>query len=78
MKDNTETIRVYTGSEVSVAILKGKLEEVGVSSMIKSDFNSSIAAGFVQGTRNAVDLYVQKKDLSAAESVIKKFLEEDH
>jgi len=74
MHKNTGIIRVYTGSEVLVGILKVLLNEVGISSIIKDDFSSSISAGFVGGTPSALDLYIQENDKEKADLIIDDFL----
>ncbi|MCD4772450.1 MAG: DUF2007 domain-containing protein [Bacteroidales bacterium] len=70
-----EIIKIYTGTEVSVLYLKGMLEEIGVSAMIKDDFQSSISAGFVEGTPSAIDLFIQKSELKKAEPIINDFIQ---
>ena len=35
MKERNKLIRVYTGTEISVILLKGRLEEIGINSMIQ-------------------------------------------
>ena len=51
------------------------LEEIGVSAMIKDDFQSSISAGFVEGTPSAIDLFIQKSELKKAEPIINNFIQ---
>lgn len=73
MKNNI--IKIFTGTEVSVIYLKGILEETGIIAMIKDDFQSSISAGFVEGTPSAIDLFIQKSDLKKAEPIINDFIQ---
>ncbi len=70
MTQMNETIRVFTGSEVTVGMIKGELENQGISSLIKSDFNSGIAAGFSGGVPSAIDLYIESKDVERAMPII--------
>jgi hypothetical protein len=74
MKKENELIRVYTGSEVTVFLLKGELEQAGIQSMIQNDFDAGLSAGFVSGVPSAVDLYIQNKDLNMAEPIINEFI----
>jgi len=74
MHEDKGVVRVYTGSEVLVGMLKGLLEEAGIFSMIKDDFQSSISAGFVSGTPSALDLYIQESDREVAVPIIEDFL----
>lgn len=75
MKEKNKLIRVYTGTEVSVILLKGRLEEIGISSIIQNDYKSGIEVGFVGGVQSAVDLYVQQFDYKKAESIINEFIQ---
>jgi hypothetical protein len=74
MKTQKDLIRIYTGTEVSVILLKGELEEKGISSMIKNDFQSGNVAGFFGGIPSAVDLYIRETDAVMAESVVSEFV----
>ena len=74
MDKGEELIRVFTGSEVTVIILKGELEEIGVGSIIQNDYVSGISVGFMGGTPTSVDLYIQQSDLKKAESLINEFI----
>ncbi|KOH42966.1 putative signal transducing protein [Sunxiuqinia dokdonensis] len=75
MKSEENLIRVFSGSEVSVILLKAKLEETGISAIIQNDFQSGIAAGFAGSTPTGVDLYIREGDLSLAEPVLNEFQE---
>ncbi len=54
MEENNNLIRVYTGSEITVNLLKNELEKSGISSVIQNDLNSSITAGFATGTPHTI------------------------
>jgi hypothetical protein len=75
MKEKNKLIRVYSGTEVSVILLKGRLEEIGISALIQNDYKSGIDAGFVGGVQSAIDLYIQQFDYKKAESIISKFIQ---
>jgi hypothetical protein len=70
MKKSDKLIKVYTGTEVLVYILKSKLEEKGISCSIQNDSNNS----FLRGVPAAIDLYIQQTDFQKAEPLIKKFI----
>jgi hypothetical protein len=74
MKERNKLIRIYTGTEISVISLKNKLEESGISPLIRNDYKSGMAAGILAGTPSTIDLYVQQSDLQIAEPIIKEFL----
>ncbi len=75
MKDKNELVRIYTGSEISVILLKGELEQAEIQCMIQNDFDAGLSAGFVSGVPSAIDLYIQQSDLNKAEPIIREFLE---
>ncbi|HEY3390568.1 MAG TPA: DUF2007 domain-containing protein [Prolixibacteraceae bacterium] len=77
MKKGSSLIRVFTGTEFSVYRLKERLEEVGISALIKDDFQSGLSGGFVSGTPTAIDLYIQESDIEEAEPIINEFIQND-
>jgi len=75
MKNENNLIRVFTGSEISVILLKGELEENGIAALIKNDFQSGASAGFYGGSSSDIDLYIQESDLKKAEPIINEFIQ---
>lgn len=73
MKKENELIRVFSGSEVAVNLLKEELETLGVSAFIQNDYQSGITAGFFGGGPSAIDLFIQEMDLEVAEPLINEF-----
>lgn len=73
MKENSNLIRVYSGTELTVNLLKDELEKFGISSMIQNDFNSGVSAGFSGGVPSSIDLFIQELDLGKAESILSEF-----
>ncbi|MDD4971194.1 MAG: DUF2007 domain-containing protein [Paludibacter sp.] len=74
MKDDDNLIRVYSGTEISVTLLKEELEENGIAAMMQNDYQSGITAGFFGGGTTAIDLFVQESDLKASESIVNDFI----
>jgi hypothetical protein len=68
-----ELVRIYSGTEVSVIMLKGTLEDIGIGSVIRNGYKSGIEAGFVGGVLSAVDLFIQQSDYEKARPVISEF-----
>jgi hypothetical protein len=77
MKNGNDLIRVFTGTEVLVYLLKERLEEVDISSLIKDDFQSGLTVGFVSGVPSAIDLYILESDLKIAEPIINEFMKDN-
>jgi alpha-amylase/alpha-mannosidase (GH57 family) len=73
MKENNKLIRIYSGNEVTVNLLKGRLENIGVSASIQNDSNDS----FLRGVPTAVDLYIQQFDFKKAEQIINEFIQKN-
>jgi hypothetical protein len=74
MKEKNKLVKVYTGTELTVTLLKELLEEIGVSSTIQNNYKSGIEIGFVGGVQSAIDLFIQKSDFETAEPVIRDFI----
>jgi hypothetical protein len=73
MKEKDNLIRVYTGTEVLVFILKDRLEETGISTTIQNDSNDD----FLRGVPAAIDLYIRQFDLKKAEPIISEFIKKN-
>ncbi|MGE5395220.1 MAG: putative signal transducing protein [Candidatus Saccharibacteria bacterium] len=72
--DEGKLIRIYSGSEITALLLKDELEQAGVMSMIKNDFQSGVIAGFSGGVPSDVDLLIEESYLAKAEPVVSQFL----
>jgi hypothetical protein len=75
MEEKTELIKVFTGTEITVGLLKAELEKAGIVGLVQDDFNSGIHAGFFAGTPSTIDLYIQQSELKRATPIVKGFLE---
>jgi len=75
MKEKSNLIRVYTGTALTVNLLKDELEKSGISGMIQNDFNSGVSAGFSGGVPSGVDLFIQELYLEKAKPIINEFKE---
>ena len=70
MKKADNLIKVFTGSETLVILLKGRLEEIGITSLIKND---SITAYLESSPPPSIDLFIQEIDLKKANAIITEF-----
>ncbi len=75
MSNNDNLVRVYTGTEMKVLLLKSLLEEICVHSLVQNNYKSGVEIGFVGGVQSAIDLYVTQTDLEKAGPVISDFIE---
>jgi hypothetical protein len=74
MKTKNKLVKVYTGTEVTVLLLKDLLEDIGVTSTIQNNYKSGIEVGFVGGVQSAIDLFIQQSDFETAEPLIRDFI----
>jgi hypothetical protein len=69
MKQSNRLIKVFVGTEASAMLLKSRLEEDGIESLIKND--SSLA--YMGNVPDVVDLYIAESDLDKVAPVIDEF-----
>jgi hypothetical protein len=70
MKDSEDLFKVFTGNEASAILLKGQLEGIGVSAMIKDDSMNA----FLGAATGMEDLYIRKSDIPKAIETINEFI----
>ena len=75
MKRQTKLVKAYTGTELTAMLLKTELENAGIASVIRNDFQSGIIAGFSGGVPSAIDLYIQESDRDEATDIIEQFVQ---
>lgn len=73
MEEKNDLIKVYAGNEASVLLLKARLEEIGISALIKNDYTGA----WLGAVSPAIDLYIQESDLKEAEPIIKDFIQDN-
>lgn len=72
MSDEEEYKRIYTGSEVNVQHLQSILEEEGIPTRVRNDFDSGLRAGFGGGLPGQVLLFAKSQDYEKALRLTKK------
>lgn len=70
MRDSEDLFKVFTGNEASAILLKGKLERIGVSAMIKDDSTTA----FFGASPAVTDLYIRKSDIPKAIEMVNEFI----
>ncbi len=76
MKEKDTLIRIFTGTEISVLLLKGILEEAGIAASVRNDYQLGVDIGAVLGARSAVDLYIRQPDFEKAVPLVNEFLKQ--
>jgi len=66
MNKTNNLIKVFSGPEASAILLKSRLEDSGISSIIKNDSSDA----FLGTVTPAIDLYIQESDLKKAQLII--------
>ena len=65
-------IKIFSGSEILAQALKIKIEEAGVSTVVKNNIQSARLGGF-GNTDLAVEIFVQESDYGKISSIIDDF-----
>ena len=66
MKTSNDLIKVYSGPEATNILLKSRLKDSGISSIIKNDSSEA----FLGVATPITDLYIKEADLKKAHSII--------
>ena len=66
--------RVYTGSQIEVAYVRGLLQEKGIHAVVRNDFESGLRGGFGASPDN-VKLFVQKQDIVTSKRLVETAFE---
>jgi len=74
MKEKNKLVKIYTGTETTVLLLKDLLENIGVGSTSQDGYKSGINVGFFGGIQSAIDLFIQESDFEIAEPLIRDFI----
>lgn len=70
MKKDPTLISVYTGTESSVVLLKGRLERMGIASEIRNDST----AGTWGVVPDNIELFIEEANQKEAEPIINEFI----
>lgn len=64
-------MKVFSGSEILALALQQKIEEIGVTAVIRNNNQSSVLPSIEN--KKAVELFIQEIDFSKANPVIEEF-----
>ena len=67
---SSDYIQVFSGNSIEVKILKSKLEDIGISPIIKDASESARLAGFAANVNGIQALLVAKDELEKAQTII--------
>lgn len=77
MSDNLEeTIRIYTGSDIMAKALVGRLEDAGITPILRDDEQSGVMFGSGSKFDDQVRIFVRKDELAIAQPIVDSFLKE--
>ena len=63
-------IKIYTGSFIIVQLITTKLEDIGISAVIKDESESGRLAGFGASIQGQQEVYVHENELEKAIPII--------
>ena len=70
--NDSEYIKVYTGSFVIAKLIISRLEEIGISPVVKDETESGRLAGFGAAIPGTQELYVHEDELDTAVPLIEE------
>lgn len=76
MNKDQKTIRIYTGPTMIGSGLIARLNEIGISPIVKDDHHSGITGGFSTGVPNQVRLFIRNEELDKAKNMINEYFNE--
>ena len=65
-------MKVFSGSEILALALQGKIEEIGVNTVVKNNIQSATLGGF-GNLGQAVEVFIQETDFAKANPIIEEF-----
>lgn len=71
-----ETTRIYTGSDIMAEALVGRLEEAGITPILRDDEQSGVMFGSGSKFDDQVRVFVRKDELAVAQPIVDAFLKE--
>ncbi|TYB77323.1 DUF2007 domain-containing protein [Bizionia gelidisalsuginis] len=67
---DSEYVKIFTGNYIIVQMIKERLEDIGISPIIKDETESGRLAGFASALRGQPEVYVHEKELNKAVQVV--------
>ncbi len=75
MSNNTEeTVRIYTGSDILAEALVGRLEDAGITPILRDDEQSGVMFGSGSKFDDQVRVFVRKDELAVAQPIVDAYL----
>ncbi|GEQ86611.1 hypothetical protein ULMS_21190 [Patiriisocius marinistellae] len=71
-----ETVRIFTGPAMIGQGLIARLNDLGISPIVKDDHQSGITGGFATGVPNQVRLFIRREELEKSKELIELYLKE--
>lgn len=76
MDKDQETVRIFTGPSMIGNGLIARLNEIGISPIVRDDHQSGITGGFSTGVPNQVRLFIRNEERIKAKDIINEYLQE--
>ncbi|MGO3182202.1 MAG: putative signal transducing protein [Aequorivita sp.] len=74
MSDNLEeTTRIYTGSDIMAEALVGRLQEAGITPILRDDQQNAVMFGSGNNYSDQIRVFVRKDELAVAQPIAEAF-----
>ncbi|MRT17424.1 DUF2007 domain-containing protein [Vitellibacter sp. q18] len=73
-KKTEETVRIYTGSDILAEALVGRLEDAGITPILRDDEQSGVMFGSGSKFDDQVRIFVRKDELPVAQPIVDAYL----
>ena len=73
---DSEYVKIYTGNYIIVQMMKERLEDIGISPVVKDETESGRLAGFAAALHGQPEIYVHEKELGEAVKIVESVREE--
>jgi hypothetical protein len=73
-KKTEETVRIYTGSDILAEALVGRLEDAGITPILRDDEQSGVMFGSGSKFDDQVRIFVRKDELAVAQPIVDAYL----
>jgi len=67
---DSEYVKIYTGNYIIVQLIKERLEDIGISPIVKDETESGRLAGFAAALNGQPEVYVHEKELGKAVKIV--------
>lgn len=75
-ENKEETVRVYTGSDIMVEALVGRLEEIGIVPIVRDDQQNAAMFGSGSNYSDQLRIFVRADEFAKAQPIVDAYIAE--